>query len=67
MEGICAAGAIAAEPCLLKNIVSSRGTSNTRLSVLNITVNMVVIIYGIANFSIGLAKDSSRKYVFIKE
>jgi len=27
----------------------------------------VVKIYGMANFSIGLAKDNSRKYVFIKK
>ena len=46
---------------------TGNGTNSTRLSVLNITVNMVVKIYGIANFSIGFAKDNRRKYVFIKE
>jgi hypothetical protein len=50
---------------LVKNIVLSSGTSKTRFNVLNITVKMVVIIYGIANFSIGLANERSRKYVFI--
>jgi hypothetical protein len=62
-----AAGAIAGEPSLLKNIVLSSGTSSTRLRVLNITVNMVVKIYGTANFPMGFAKERSRKYVFIKE
>jgi hypothetical protein len=44
MEGATVAGATAAEPCLVKNMVLSSGTNNTRLSVLNITVNMVVTI-----------------------
>jgi len=44
MDGLMAGGATAADPCLLKNMVLSSGTNNTRLSVLNITVNMVVKI-----------------------
>ena len=61
MDGLTADGAIAADPCLLKNIVLSNGTNSTKLSVLNITVNIVVMIYGMANFSIGLAKESNLK------
>lgn len=52
-------------PCLPENNVCSKGASSARFNVLNITENIVVIIYGMANFSIGLANDSSRKYVFI--
>jgi hypothetical protein len=61
MDGLCAAGATVEAVCLLKNMVLSRGANNTRFSVLKITENIVERIYGIANFSIGLAKESSRK------
>jgi len=61
MDGLGPEIFIAEAFCLLKKMVLSNGASNTRLSVLNITENIVVRIYGIANFSIGLAKDSNRK------
>jgi len=54
-------------PCLPENNVVNKGASKARFSVLNITENIVVMMYGMANFSIGLAKDNSRKYVFIEE
>ena len=54
-------------PCFPENNVWSKGANSARFSVLNITENIVVMMYGIANFSIGLAKDNSRKYVFIEE
>lgn len=34
-------------------------------AVLKITAKSVAITYGIANFSIGLAKDNNLKYIFI--
>jgi uncharacterized membrane protein YjgN (DUF898 family) len=42
------------------------GISNGYTIELNKTYSKVNRMYGMANFSIGLANDSSRKYVFIK-
>jgi len=46
--------------------VFSNGISNGYIMELKRTYRRVKRMYGMANFSIGLAKDSSRKYVFIK-
>ena len=54
-------------PLLLEKRVSRSGASSAKLSVLNRMENIVAITYGIANFSIGRAKDNNLKYVFINK
>ncbi len=43
------------------NRTVSSGASKARFNVLKITVSAVKMMYGIAYFPIGLAKDNSRK------
>jgi hypothetical protein len=47
--------------------VSKRGDKSARFNTPNRTESKVVMTYGMANFSMGLAKDNKRKYVFIKK
>lgn len=53
------------DECLLENRVSKNGASKAKFKVLKRMEIEVTIIYGIANFWIGFAKDNNRKYVFI--
>lgn len=50
---------------LSEKSVCNKGATSARFKVVNMIEKSVVIIYGMANFSIGLAKESSLKYVFI--
>ena len=52
-------------PVKLNNVLS-KGPNNAKTEVLKKTYKRAKIKYGTANFPIGLEKDNSRKYVFIK-
>lgn len=56
---------VANEDSFAFNKVSNKGESRARFKVPNRIDSKVAITYGIANFSIGLAKDNNLKYVFI--